>query len=276
MKFKQHFWPALVGCLFIASSPLKAGYFNEYCSPFDGFYLGVAAGPETQRADAEIATTVVFPDTFAATIHTVTDVSDLTIDQIQPFGEIFGGWGRQWSKWVYVGGRLGVNFSSFHITSANTIVNNDVDSEFFSTLSDKVRTRLLSSEFTFDLKPGVVFCQRSMLFGIIGGAYTNEKLNGESAFVFTNMGSTVTSFNSVHLEKSKTFVGIRYGFGLETFLYKCLSLQVSYIYTDYPKFTVSGTGNVTNENGTVPGGYGAKFSTKPSKQLFSLGLAWYF
>lgn len=275
MKFKRSLFLVLVGFVLTAAIPLEAeGYYA-----FDGFYLGAVVGPEIQRADAEMATSVNFFDSYIF-LHLTANANHQTTDQIQVFGEIFGGWGKQWIEWFYLGGRLGVNFSSFHVTSSNTFTNHDpLDSFFISTHKNKTTTQLGSAEFTFDLKPGLVFYKRSMLFGMIGGACTNGKLKGESDFTFLDLSGFFPPgpyFNSVSLKQSKTLLGFRYGLGLETFLSKYFSLQVSYIYTHYRKLTASETTSVILPVPGPPNGYTAQFSTKPSKQLFSLGLTGYF
>ena len=254
------------------SSPLLASY--DGCGYFDGFYAGITGGVATHMADASLETRATFGG-FGTTVETLQDTSKAHIYDISPWGELFAGWGRQCGCY-YWGGRLGINFSHFNPKLRSTAANLDPGDEAIALLDDSLKTEMWTAEYTFDFKPGIVFCERTMLFGILGAAINKERLIGKSQFtLLPGDGLNRSASDEIKVEKEKTSAGFRGGLGLEYMLTQCLSLQLSYVYTHYWHLKENVTQNFTDSVGDTLT-HSVAFSTNSHKQVTSIGLAYYF
>jgi opacity protein-like surface antigen len=245
---------------------------------FNGFFLGVAGGAATNLAQSSLSTSASYVRSGTIT-DVLTDYAKADVYQIAPWGEIFGGWGIQPASWLYLGGRLAVSFSSFHPDLKSSASQTEAAGAAYSaSLSDKVKTKMQPVEFTFDFKPGFVFCQKTMLSVLLGGAYNKEQLRGSSDFTFTDTAvvPSVSYPNNFSVNHKKTSVGFRWGLGLEQLLTSYLSLQANYTYTYYWTLKDSNSSTVTTPFGSVVNGHQANMKTDASKEVVSLGLAFYF
>ena len=254
------------------SSPLLASY--DGCGYFDGFYAGITGGVATHMADTHLETSTIFetigPD------EALENTSKAHIYDISPWGELFAGWGRQCGCY-YWGGRFGINFSHFNPKLRSTAANLDPgDEQALALLDDSLKTEMWTAEYTLDFKPGIVFCERTMLFGILGAAINKERLIGKSQFTqIPGNNVQISAFNEIKVEEEKTSAGFRGGLGLEYMLTQCLSLQLSYVYTHYWRLKENVTQNFTDSVGNTDT-HSAAFSTNSHKQVTSIGLAYYF
>lgn len=259
---------------FSHSSLGKAEIYGPSCRAFDGFYVGAGGGVANNMTDAGIKTDTQIqgfvPELMLQRQHN-------SVFQMRPWGEIFGGWGRQ-CGYLYLGGRFGVNFSDFSPTAH--AYNNSLDpndEQDYAPIEDTLKTKMRTTEYTLDFKPGWVFCQKTMLYGIFGAAFNKERLEGTSHLLyFLNQGFVLSADNLLTLNKEKTMTGFRIGLGLEQKLKSCLSLYGSYVYTTYPQLKARGTQIYQTTPPLDSLNHSGEFSTKPSKQVFSLGLTYYF
>lgn len=262
--------------LFICCSPLTAwerqNYFSDCCASFNGCYVGVSGGIATVMAEDKIMPTAIFTVLGEEVLVNNTKVN---IYNIKPWGEIFAGWGQQCGCF-YWGGRLGINFCSFHPQLNTSFANLDPIDEGSSFLEDSLTTRLWSAEYTFDFKPGWILTSRGMLFGIIGTAINKEKLEGKSQFTkLPGPSSPSSAFSEIDVRKEKICAGIRAGLGFEYMMSRCCSINVAYVYTRYWK--ISDNASVTAlDSDLAPFTHSANFQTQASKQVTSIGLTYYF
>ncbi|MCB1114622.1 MAG: outer membrane beta-barrel protein [Chlamydiia bacterium] len=279
----------------LAVSSLSAGLFccddpcRESCgSPFDGFYAGIGGGVSihhsqtSSNANADyLLQDIGFLPTISLNAHN--DLYDTG-----GVGEVFLGYG-QTCETLYYGARLGVNFSHSspkgRAEAENILPLNPTESQS-SLLRSHVESELCTVEFTADVKLGWIFCDRTMLFGLIGAAFNEQKLRGKTEFIYTNgidVGGVTLSDGSGLLEHSKTknTAGLRLGLGMEHFFTDCMSLQMAYVYTNYSsqrKFE-EGTYDVdltTEGTVTLPQNFNGSLKTDDRKHLVTLGLAYYF
>lgn len=290
------------------SANLKSFFFDG-CGYFDGFYVGAAGGVATNHAKTEFdtASNIILEQeiqfgTFSADIDFV-NKSDNDIFEIRPWGEVFVGWGKQCSCF-YLGGRFGINFSNFDLKTESSTGMSDIDVDVngsvggavnfelaFDTtglLNDHLKTEMRTVEYTLDFKPGIVFCDRTMVFGIIGAAFNRAQLKGHSKFdlageiknfVIDPPANVVSfsEFNEIWVDKKKASAGFRGGLGIEYMLNRCLGIQLSYVYTHYWSLSESDEFAFTGmEEPITDFSHEANFSTKTSKQVASIGIAYHF
>ncbi len=270
MKFISSALLALAFC----TNALFASYYpdGDCCdNGFDGrTYLGASIGVSTQTAKHRFDTQGTFLGNFG--FETLFDHNSVHNYSIRPWGELFAGWGRQCACF-YWGARLGVNFSGNQRENLRfEDLTPTLDGDAF--LADTLREKHCAAEFTFDFKPGWVFCSRNMVFGIIGGAVNRHELKGTSQL--TNLPAISppgqTLFSTVNVSRRKTSVGLRTGLGFEYMICGCWSLQMTYVYTWYQKLHASKSVLTSQSYPHI-----ARFSVaEKGKQVASIGLSYYF
>lgn len=222
---------------------------------FDGFYLGASGGLANLQVNVQAERKVFSPS------HTENN----QLASRSGWGEIYGGWGDRICQCFYLGGRLGWNYASYDVKEPLTFHTQGTISSaiFVSNLSSQARTKLNTSEFFADAKPGWILGCGTMVFGLVGVAVNREALqekdSGGAGFtIFTPI-----SFSS-HQQSHKA--ALRLGLGLDQCLFCHVHLVASYVYTRYQKLSVSGrSGNQTTQ-----------VTAKPRKSVGALGLAYYF
>ncbi len=226
MKLAKFFTLIFSSSCLIASSPC------DYYHPFAGFYAGASGGITTQMADSKFDALITV--LVAGTTETNELIEKSKNYRIKPWGEVFAGWGLQCGN-IYLGGRLGVNFSSFDINHKYEEIATTITPGVFEAVQTEnlnTRTKLSTAEFTFDFKPGWVFCQRTLFFGLLGGAVNKERFKGSFTDSLSEVG--LPPFASlISVNKRRTSVAFRGGFGVEHMITRCLSLQVAYTFTQY-------------------------------------------
>ncbi|MFZ0565572.1 MAG: hypothetical protein WAM28_05250 [Chlamydiales bacterium] len=275
---------SIIFALLLGISGLYADYGSLNCSDcccFDGFYAGGGLGAAVNTAKTKV-------DMFSNIILIVESETDVplalsnTIDdgiyETSPWGELFVGWGKQCSC-LYLGGRFGINFSSFcpKVDSNVSLVGDssgilDVDNFI---IDSNLKTKLWCVEYTFDFKPGIVFCKRAMLFGIIGVAVNKERLMGRSIFTASSTIGIGSISNENQVDRDKTSAAFRGGLGVEYMFARCWSLQLNSVYTRYWKLRGSETAFFLFP-GVNPNTHSSAFSTRASKYVASIGLTRYF
>ncbi|NGX60940.1 MAG: hypothetical protein K940chlam9_00415 [Chlamydiae bacterium] len=254
----------LLGSL-LATTPSFSASIKEClcggCGPFDGGYVGVSGGvaghgvkqhveSEVTNVESEVASNGMDFSCFSG--------RDSHTDYCG-YGEIFGGWGRQCSC-LYLGGRLGVNFTNSD--RKKTFI--DEQEMNFNTIGTELRT----TEVTFDFKPGLVFCQKAMIFGTLGAAFNCQELKGKSEAIIVDGG------NGFDFKEDKSGAGFRIGGGIEYLFCRCISLQAGYVYSDYWRLRANREEEFLVDE--IEFLHTIQFSNNICRHTFSLGLAYYF
>jgi opacity protein-like surface antigen len=252
---------------------------NESCqgacaSGFDGFYVGVAGGLAFCDAETSLSSSAVF-DTPQNLTALNGRVHKARVCQSQPVGEIYAGWGHQMDCF-YLGARLGLNFSSCELKLSQTVGQRDANDTLYSAeLKDRAKSHLRPWEFTFDLKPGYVFCDQTMVFALIGGAVNEETLRGRSTFIYRETTTNFYFKDELHGKKRKDSLAFRIGAGIEHLITPCLSVQLSYVYTGYSRARDSKRREFIEDQPQVSS-HDAHFAAKARRQLLLLGVSYYF
>lgn len=269
-------------CLIIALS-LSSGIYANCCTPFSGFYAGVAAGIVTNSADMRLVTSGNNGEELVGMISEsvlVTNGIDKQTtckeSEIKELGEIYAGWGCQFANQLYLGIRIGANFSRYSIDEEVVARSRIISSQIQNTsvVSDKIRTRLWTTEYTFDFKPGFVFCSQTMLFGIFGVAFNEGRMAASSqtrTVILLGLPVLVTDNAPFDIQDKKRQGALRLGFGLEQQLSKCLSLELSYVYTTYQRLE----GKLAPLPSNAFGPRTAAFSSRPKRQFLTIGFSYH-
>lgn len=271
MQIARYFFTAILSfsSLYVMAS---SGCCLEDERYYTGFYLGLAGGAQANMFTASLTAS-------ADTIYG--NQEQLTLDryeqqhhyQVSPMGEIYCGWGLRCAC-LYLGGRLGVNYSRFNINidSQSEAI---VSSTDFGSVIDNMRMRLREVEYTVDFKPGIVICNRTLLFALVGAALNKESLKATSHSASFEFNTNISTANTISLEKDKNGAGYRIGGGLEQMLSRCLSANLTFVYTNY--WTLNRSINTTflSSNG-ITLRHDLSMKGKAEKWAISAGLSYYF
>lgn len=271
-------------------------YCVEPCRFFDGFYVGVAAGEATNFSKQSILNTSVIDFEFGGPVPGST-VLDNTISfsnhnyKIRGIGEIFAGYGWAWHSCNFWGGYLGIraggNFSSFNLTKnyPQTLSLIDIAAgtpQFIGSITNKLstHTRLNSSEFTLDAKPGILLGKRTMVFGLLGVALNRSKTHLSESFVISGLTLAGPLSLSVSLSDTKRghWAHFRWGLGLEHMLTNRIGINAHYTHTDYGKIhlATTATAQATTPTTTARLLHNSKVTIRNIRETIKLGLAYYF
>jgi opacity protein-like surface antigen len=181
-------------------------------------------------------------------------------------GELYLGYGCEVGCGFYLGGRLGINFASSQVAStAKRLTPRSVE-----TFENAVALETNSVEPTLDVRPGYILCDDTMLYGLIGIAYSWVELQGRGDLLFTQeiLGSTGIQ------RTGSNGVGARFGLGLERLFCGCYGINLSYVYTLYPKQHLKA--DTVFNTGSADLDLALRVRARPSKQMALIGLSYYF
>jgi opacity protein-like surface antigen len=263
---------------------------ETYCnSLFEGFYVGVAGGLATNHSHTKTTSSADYVIQESGFLPSLTLGSSDDLYDKGGFGEVFLGYGNVTGN-IYYGGRFGVNFSESS-PEGSVYARNDIpfsgDHIQSSFLKNDIKSEFRHVEYTFDFKFGVIFCQTSMLYGVVGAAFNKHELEGTSVFDYDNgftVGVTTISdgFSQINATRKENTTGLRLGMGLEHFISPYVSIQAAYVYTQYDTLSKSKEDDygvdvtVLNVTTVEQHSHSASFKTDDHKHFISLGLAFYF
>jgi len=239
---------------------------DECCTPcngFSGFYIGVAGGIANNLTDTSVFSCISITDE-----SVITETED-NVYQIRPWGEVYGGWGWQFC-WLYLGGRLGANFSKFDSAFEYESIFPQPGGPEIITNINRIKTELRVFEFTLDFKPGIVFCNNTMLFALFGAAWNKQHLSAQGDITRTT--SAGRSFDHFKKGRNRSFAGFRGGAGIEYLFCNCLSFNLTYVFTRYWDLDQ----DLKPENTVTVNSYYLMSSSKAYKQVTSMGISYYF
>lgn len=197
-------------------------------SSFD-YYVGGAAGVTLNSAEIKQR----FDISVKNTSQPFDDIllTSLDSDSFHPEGQLQIGGGFR-NKYFYLGAELSGQFFDGDFDTLNT--------EFFAnqpqTLqgAKKTELRLRSFEPALDLKPGIFFFKKTLLYARIGIAINRLEINEHS--YMTHQG---VSLNASKTE-SKDVYPLRLGLGVERHFTEDMTIGMDYIYTNYGDISVNG------------------------------------
>jgi opacity protein-like surface antigen len=190
----------------------------------DGFYIGAQLGYDSYRT--RITSTYTFPTTVGA-LPGGTYVANPVINSLGVVGGIFTGYGELWSGFWYTGAEIFLNGSS--AAQSLNVVMSGPDLGGSSTAYANMKTDL---SWGISIIPGVKYTDSSLIYARLG--YSQAKLRGQSTYTLavSGVGSTYSPYNI------KQFVGgMSYGIGIETAVYKDVSLRTEYNHYGYNSFS---------------------------------------
>lgn len=257
-----------------------------YAGCFNGPYVGIAGGMVANSADMKffssgrfISEAIAEDGELESVVNILGDESRCKASEIAAIGELYAGWGCQFASRFYLGVRVGANFSRYDLrqSSAADLRLLSARADDTGTLSDLIRTRLRTVEYTFDIKPGILVSSNTMLFGVLGVAFNKGQMDASSQFtgnlVANGTGIVFLERDLGHIDihDQKTRGALRLGFGLEQKVSKCLSLNLTYVYTIYRRME----GEFEPFTGATPASHKASFSSRPKRQFFTIGFSYY-
>jgi len=244
------------------------------CGNFDGGYFGLAGGIAHQRTTFEVNRLYTVQAAPPAPMVTLSrGERDVENGKWNGWGEAYSGWGTTFCSRIYLGGRAGINVSSYDVRNRVEVVENvGLAPPVTFTLLDRVQLQQGVLELMADLKPGITWGECTMIFGLVGVSLGQERLKG--SFNVTSAGNP-PSF--VAVSQRQLNAGLRVGIGIEERFSRCMSLVMSYVYGYYKELSAKGSTTAFTATGTpAPNGLQYFAKVRPRKDVLSIGLNYYF
>jgi opacity protein-like surface antigen len=189
----------------------------------DGFYVGAQAGYDLYRT--RVSSDAVFPAVVG--LIAPSSISANPVVSSNGFvGGLFGGYGELWSDFYYTGIEVFVNGST--AKQAQTLTNAAADGSSVQ-FNTQITTDL---SWGISVIPGLKYSDSSLIYGRVG--YSQAKLRGQSSATYVEPGLSPVIFGY----NRKQFVGgLSYGIGIETAIYRNVSLRSEYNHYGYNSFS---------------------------------------
>jgi len=231
-------------------NPTLPLYDRSEISLLNGRYLGI--GPELTALTGQVKVSII------NTKYNFTEKNSPCLSSYYPGVQIFGGYGNSYKQW-YVGSELFADYSP--IKSEHT---NDGGNVIYQNLWK------LRSDFSYGaaLRGGYMLSPRLMLYALLGADLTQFRINSYKGDYFHILPAKFDTSP----QKTKDVIGFMPGVGMESMLYKNLSVRMQYTYTLYPDITDS---YIIPANGST---FKNQFKDKyePAINAFSLLLSYHF
>jgi opacity protein-like surface antigen len=229
-------------------NPTLPLYDRSEISLLNGWYMGI--GPELTALTGQVKVKRLDMR------YNSTEENSPCISSYYPGIQIFGGYGNNYRQW-YVGSELFADYSP--VKSEHT---NDGGNVIYQTLWK------LRSDFSYGaaLRGGYMLSPRLMIYALLGADLTQFRINSYKGDYYH-----IAKFDASP-QKTKDIIGFMPGIGIESMLYKNLSVRMQYTYTLYRSITDS---YLIYENGST---YMNPFEDKykPAISAFSLLLSYHF
>jgi len=179
----------------------------------DGLYIGFELGYDSYRSPVNIN----------ASINGDTVSANPVINSSGFVGGIFAGYGHYFKNILYLAGETYVNGSGAY---ASYSFNDGISR---STYNSQISA---GTSFGGALLPGIKINDSSLFYLRLGSTWANVE----------NKESASSGGNSATVDTKTWTHGIAYGLGLETAIYKALSLRTEFTHTDYNNSSYSSFG----------------------------------
>ncbi|MES2217218.1 MAG: outer membrane beta-barrel protein [Pseudomonadota bacterium] len=189
----------------------------------DGFYVGGQMGYDAYRF--RVSSDVAFPSgglptpSLAAAGNPVMEANGFG-------GGIFGGYGMYWQNYYYTGAEVFINGSTAN--QAQNFFNSDG-----TTMADYTKVSTNNMSWGISFIPGVKYSDSSLIYLRVG--YSKAKLKGLNTISGTD--PIVGGAASYSASKHQWAGGMSYGLGIETALYKRVSVRGEYNHYGYSSFS---------------------------------------
>ena len=252
----------LVGVVYHLLNPMvPGGQHNNWSDRFNGFTIGAQGGLSLMVAKAQLD---VESDTTGSLIPMAStlEVHPHSTDGI---GGLFLGYAHMFHTF-YLGAEAGADYAD-QADRISTFVH---DYNNVEELVSDTDVKLGSVSYFFDIKPGLLLTQNTVLYLRLGVG-VNQIKTANTTIVDDFVGFPAHGELSLFSKKYET--GFRVGLGIEGMITKCLSLRADYVYSYYGTF---------NDTGSSPFSFGvATLSTTTSlsritTQTVLVGLAFHF
>jgi len=246
-------------------------------SDFTGYYVGARAGEMITQTKIENNSSAMFENTYDSE-NVLAANSSNNVSNNSLAGDLFFGYGKFVNNSrFYLGGEGFIqvaqpegtlNASSFHAQPG--------DDSDYETLSTSTETSLERVGFGVDFRPGYLLDNQTLVYGRLGLAFNRETVNAKNSFVFHDIDDDTTTTNTLNASRTDDTVGYRLGLGVERKVNSRLSMTVDYIYTNYKRVNVSGTGDVRTDfdggSSTVTNGFVNNANGSIATQEMLIGL----
>ncbi len=191
-------------------------------SLFSGTYVGASAGVLQNRSSIQRSSA----GTGLEINNKITPDSSSYSDNF--VANLFLGYGETWKRF-YLAGELSTDISKHEqVTNRNSYVDNH-EGDY---TSNKASIKMNTFGFNADILPGFLLSPHALLYGRIGLAVNQIKLNT------TSSSTSPTLTPSLSSTKKATKAGLRLGFGLERWISSHIFLRLDYIYTFFGRMNI--------------------------------------
>jgi opacity protein-like surface antigen len=231
--------------LALTISCLSSSLFAHYNSPFDGFYVGAAAGGSWTNVNQDQVIDGIFnslPADIDFEVNLPLQIDGPNSLKTDPSfkGALYAGYGQSWDIW-YLGAEIFVDLANYKNRNGVELdLNNTVDENVVFEFQGDTHSKLRSFQYGVDLRPGVIVTPDTMLYGRVGVAASRLNLNTNAVFAGNDASDDILWDLMLPLATAKNVAALRLGAGLEQNIGPNINFRFDYIYTYYGRASVGG------------------------------------
>lgn len=252
--------------------------------PFDGFYLGAAAGNSLTLSKirdistASVGIPILGP---GGQFYSASSISTVNLKKNSFAASLFAGYGYSLCSF-YLGGEIFVKQTHTGTTQTDIAVFSQIIPGSTANLNvlSSVNTKTKNTEYGLDFRPGYLLTDCSLLYARFGAAYNKITLTESLNFIADSPGNFSTVALPSSESKSKEVLAYRVGAGLEQKISCNLSVRFDYIFTRYGKITIDSSGGVAALNALAGGlattSAASSTTSKMNNHLGMIGLTYYW
>jgi opacity protein-like surface antigen len=252
--------------------------------PFDGFYLGAAAGNSLTLSKikdistASVGIPILGP---GGQFYSASSGSTVNLKKNSFAASLFAGYGYSLCSF-YLGAEIFAKQTHTGTTQTDIAAFSQVIPGSTANLNviSSVTTKTKNTEFGVDFRPGYLLTDCSLLYARFGAAYNKMTLAASLNFIADSPGNFSTVALPSSESQNKNVLAYRVGAGLEQKVSCNLSVRFDYIFTRYGNITINSSGSVEALN-ALAGGLATTFAasgttSKMHNHLFMIGLSYYW
>ena len=218
-------------------------------NPLDGFYFGAGGNLTALNGSADLK--------YVNPVTSAWSKKNYKISSYTPGLTGFAGFGGSYQQ-LYLGSEF---FASYAPLESKSTID--------SGCSAHLTRAKIKSDYSLgaDMRFGYLLSPTTMIYALLGANFTQFKVKSDDGSGYV---PPYLDFNANSPAMTKDEVGFMPGVGIESIIYKHLSLRVQYAYTLFPTFTDSY--KITWAGGEK----NAKMKYDPSENTFTVAVAYHF
>ena len=253
----------LVGVVYHLLNPMTpGGQHNNWSDRFNGFTIGAQGGLSLMVTKAQLDVLSADPTTFLVPMASTLEVHPHSTDGI---GGLFLGYAHMFHTF-YLGAEAGADYAD-QADRISTFMKDYGNAEEFVSDTD---IKLGSVSYFFDIKPGMLLTQNTVLYLRLGVGVNQIKTANTTIVDDFLVGP---AHGELRLFSKNYETGFRVGLGIEDMITSWLSLRADYVYSYYGTYNDTGSSSYSLAIGTISA---TTSLSRITTQTVLIGLAFHF